>query len=735
VNISRHIISTVVLFWLAAVGVAGHASDAAATATARQATSDTVAADRSGEQDGGRAAPQDAVELEPAPLSDFHREWLEQNVVYIITPHEEEVFEVLTSDEERDLFIERFWRVRDPTPGTTTNQLREEHDRRVEYASDQLGRETPRRGWQTDRGRTYIQLGEPADIGRYVDPKGFWPMEIWTYQVNARATGLPPFFYLMFYRPNMNGEYLLYDPFTDGPGRLAKSVELQMADTRTVVRTLLQNVGYEAAHASLSINASERPDFTGATSAAGNELVIAALGDAPTKGIDTSYTEVFLSHRGDVDASVFFDAMEVDMTTISFWDRRGMPHLHYAVQIPAQRIMLAEFEDDYYLSLAVSLAVADLRGEPVEDGGDTLEEHFDAQRANALIRSPLAYYDRLALVPGVYDVSVEVINRINDEGSLARARMSVPAASRDQVVLGDVLVASSMRRIERGLERAFQFEGWQYVPAAGGRVNAGAEVHLFAQLVAGTPTSPGDVVEVSGALIDAEGNEVEVISAAPIPPRPAPTPTPLNVSIPLTGVRPGPYTVRLTANLPDGQTLTREKSVEVLVAGSAPDPMVLLAGEIPVPETRDLQTRGLQSVRKSELNAAITYFRAGLDLDPNDIGTRRALAQTLYDAGDPAETVRTIGPLAQSPSSSSGDALLLSIALRAAGEPTGAAQTARVLLTRWQPTAAAYNALGDALLDLGQQTEAAQAFRDSLTLDPEQPEVRDKLARISGGGR
>jgi Flp pilus assembly protein TadD len=83
-------------------------------------------------------------------------------------------------------------------------------------------------------------------------------------------------------------------------------------------------------------------------------------------------------------------------------------------------------------------------------------------------------------------------------------------------------------------------------------------------------------------------------------------------------------------------------------------------------------------------------------------------------------------------SATSGDALLLSIALREAGEPTGAAQTARALLQRWRPTPAAHNALGDALLDLGQNAEAAQAYRDSLVLDPDQPEIRAKLERISG---
>ena len=165
------------------------------------------------DQQTGDAAPP------PAPLSAAHRVWLEEDVIYVISPREKEVFELLASDEERDLFIETFWRVRDPTPGTLANEVRDEHARRVEYANRQLGRETPRRGWQTDRGRTYIQLGEPRDIGRHYDPKGFWPMELWSYDAAPRASGLPPFFYVLFFRPEMNGEYKIYDPFSDGPER------------------------------------------------------------------------------------------------------------------------------------------------------------------------------------------------------------------------------------------------------------------------------------------------------------------------------------------------------------------------------------------------------------------------------------------------------------------------------------------------------------------------------------
>ena len=679
-------------------------------------------------QQGADAAPP------PAPLSDEHRAWLEEDVVYIISPREEEVFGLLASAEERDLFIETFWRVRDLTPGTLTNETREEHDRRVTYANRQLGRETPRQGWQTDRGRIYIQLGEPRTVDRQYDPKGFWPMELWSYDSNPRASGLPPFIYVLFFRPEMNGEYTIYDPFVDGPGRLAKSITMQMADPREIVRALVQGIGYEIAHAALSLNRSERPDFAGGRPSPGNEILLASIGESPFVGLDTRYTEVYLTNRGNVEASVMFGSMPVDVAAMAFWDERGLSYLHYAVQIAPEHVMLAELDNDYYLSLGVEAQVSDLRGNSVESAGDLLEEHFGPQRAQALIRAPLAYYDRVAVVPGVYDFNVEVLNRVNDEGALARARLSVAPVQPDGAVLSDLLVAGAAQPVDLPVQRAFQFEGNQYVPAINGRVNTGGPMYLFAQLIAGeSAPDAAEPVTVTGALIDAEGNEVDVVTGAPIPPRPTPAPTPLVVPISLEGVRPGPYTVRLSAELSGNRTLSREKEIEVVVPGTVLDPMVLLAAEEPRSLPSEYQMRGGQYLRKGETAAAIAYFRAGLEQQPDSIGLRRSLAQTLIDAGDPAEAARVISPLAQSAAASSNDALVLSIALRQAGEPTGAVQTARVLLTRWAPTAAAHNALGDALLALGQSTEAAQAFRDSLALDPEQPEVREKLARISGG--
>ena len=77
---------------------------------------------------------------EPAyRLSDRQKEWLEVDVVHIISDQEKEVFLQLDSDLLRDQFVQMFWKQRDPTPATSYNEYREEHYRRISYTNMWFG--------------------------------------------------------------------------------------------------------------------------------------------------------------------------------------------------------------------------------------------------------------------------------------------------------------------------------------------------------------------------------------------------------------------------------------------------------------------------------------------------------------------------------------------------------------------------------------------------------------------
>ena len=126
-------------------------------------------------------------------LSGTYKKWLNQDVVYIITPEEKAAFKALSNDEERDAFIEQFWLRRDPTPDTPENEYKEEHYRRIAYANEHYAAGIP--GWKTDRGRTYIMWGPPDQIeshasgGTYERPTeegggetSTFPFEKWRYR-------------------------------------------------------------------------------------------------------------------------------------------------------------------------------------------------------------------------------------------------------------------------------------------------------------------------------------------------------------------------------------------------------------------------------------------------------------------------------------------------------------------------------------------------------------------------
>jgi GWxTD domain-containing protein len=126
-------------------------------------------------------------------ISKTYKKWLDEDVVYIISPEERSAFKQLSNDEERDNFIEAFWQRRDPTPDTPENEFKEDHYRRIAYANEHFAAGIP--GWKSDRGRMYIMYGPPDEIeshpsgGSYERPfdegggeTSTYPFEDWRYR-------------------------------------------------------------------------------------------------------------------------------------------------------------------------------------------------------------------------------------------------------------------------------------------------------------------------------------------------------------------------------------------------------------------------------------------------------------------------------------------------------------------------------------------------------------------------
>ena len=91
-----------------------------------------------------------------------YKQWLSEDVIYIISPEERTAFLQLETNEEREQFIEQFWLRRSNNPDLPDNDFKEEHYRRIAYANEHYASGIP--GWKTDRGHMYIVWGPPDEV-------------------------------------------------------------------------------------------------------------------------------------------------------------------------------------------------------------------------------------------------------------------------------------------------------------------------------------------------------------------------------------------------------------------------------------------------------------------------------------------------------------------------------------------------------------------------------------------
>jgi GWxTD domain-containing protein len=101
--------------------------------------------------------------------------WLNQEVNYLITNQERANFLALTTDQDRDAFIDTFWAIRNPDPNSPGNTYKDEHYRRLEYVNNHYGLPSAGNGWHTDRGMVYITLGPPQQKRSYLNTKYLEP--------------------------------------------------------------------------------------------------------------------------------------------------------------------------------------------------------------------------------------------------------------------------------------------------------------------------------------------------------------------------------------------------------------------------------------------------------------------------------------------------------------------------------------------------------------------------------
>lgn len=397
-------------------------------------------------------------------LASPYRKWLDEDVVYIITSEERSAFLHLTTNEEREQFIEQFWARRNPDPDSPENTFKEEHYRRIAYANEHYASGIP--GWKTDRGRIYIMWGPADEVdshpsgGSYERPSeqgggetSTYPFEDWRYRY---LEGIGENVEIEFVDPTMTGEYhLTMDPSEKDALMYVPGAGLTMAEQMGMSDKTARFNNTDGTHdaAPLGGTTENMNEFTRL------ELYSKIQQAPPVKFKDLETVVNSRVVRDQVKFDYRFDYLRITSDTVL---------VPITVQIPMKQLTFQEKDSVDSATINLFGRITSLSGRIVQTFEDTVHRDVPASLLQKSLGSASIYQKAVPLSPGLYkldlvlkdvnsgnvgvvDVALRVPRFEDDQlssSSLILADQISPVSAKDiglgQFVLGDVKVRPKM---------------------------------------------------------------------------------------------------------------------------------------------------------------------------------------------------------------------------------------------------------------------------------------------------
>jgi GWxTD domain-containing protein len=663
------------------------------------------------------AGGQKAKAMKPK-LAEPYRAWLEEEAIYIITSVEREVFLQLQSDRERDMFIDAFWKQRDPTPGDAENEFKTEHFRRIAHANRYLGRDAPRPGWRTDRGRIYIILGEPRDTQRFEGKSSTYDAEIWFYQ-GKTDLGLPAAFNLVFFREGGHGEYRLYSPVGDGPQALLTGYFGGPDSERAYAR--LREVEPELAAVSLSLVPGETGTLYNRPSMS-SDILIQRIESAPARSVQAKYAQKFLQYKDIVEVEYTANYLDNDSLIKVFRDPSGIYFVHYAVE--PKRLSVNQYESRFYTTLKVNGRVTTSEGRLVHQFDKTVALNLTEEEMSEASRAPFDYQDLFPLIGGDYSLSLLIKNEVSKEFTSVEQNLRIPqagpAVQMTQPLLGyrSVRLEPAARRMkafrigafqiycqpgrvfarQENLTLAFQLNGLSEETAAGGEVRI--EFLKDGQPFRDIRRKPRDYADLPNVIED----------------------------VPLADFPPAHYAVRVSLASGGAEIVSASEEFDLSFAEAVPRPW--FSSRV-LPDPGDPvypEIMGAQLFNLGRYEEARAFLERAFERKPGAEDTASSLARAYLVLDRASDAVRALAPFIGPEKTPAYETHVLAAeALKRIGELGRAVEILERAVAHFGINAVLMNSIGECYEGSGKMQEALSAYQKSLELSPDQPQVRKKV--------
>ena len=410
-------------------------------------------------------------------LKDAYKKWLNNDVPYLITGAEKKAFQALATDEERENFIENFWRRRDPNPDTEENEFREEYYERIAYANEHYTSGIP--GWKTDRGRIYITWGKPDEVethpsgGAYDRP---------SYEGGGSTTTYP--FETWFYR-HLDGvgdgiEIGFVDPTGTGEYRIARDANEK--DALKYVpgagNTLAEELGLESRADRLSGSNSQQNYMRNQDMPFERLRIQNDLSRPPQvkfSDLQSSLTDspVIDTNPVDFDLRIDFFRQSEDRVVTAF-----------TVQASNKELQFKDSGGLQMASMNIFGRITAVSGKRSGIFEDSVTQNATVEELNDFKNNRQSVYQKaIALTPGTYKVDVVVRDVNSGNKGIRSLGFTVPRYDDKKLSTSSLVLTSSLRTTnERDIGQRFVIGNLKVIPNLAGVYKKGAPVGVYLQV-------------------------------------------------------------------------------------------------------------------------------------------------------------------------------------------------------------------------------------------------------------
>jgi GWxTD domain-containing protein len=429
-------------------------------------------------------------------LPPTYREWLDRDVVYLITKEERDTFLHLTTDDARDKFIERFWALRNPDPGSPENTYKDDIYQRIAYADAHFSTGSGGEGWRTARGQTYITLGPPQQKEVHYGAGNLRPIEIWFY--SNTTPPLPPFFYVMFYQRDNIGDFRFYSPYFNGPGELVTGVEA-INDNTAALRMIQDSVGPQVARIAQTLLPDEVIDQQGRISLQSDIMLsqLKSLANQPAYKAALDRRRRLLEN---VSSRIVVEGHNLDIVTLPVRDAHGLTRLDYAIRMhdPSDLTMTDGGNGRYSFAIEVRVRVFGPDGKLIFTQQKSVSDSMDKAHLAAIRDKVFGYESSLPLPPGKYRLDFLLTDWQKKVGLHAEREVTIPTVSVNSLLVPALLPFSAAETVDPSAADTtpFAMAGVKFVPLAGTplMMNPGQNLQIAYQIW----TSPIDPKAIAG---------------------------------------------------------------------------------------------------------------------------------------------------------------------------------------------------------------------------------------------